>query len=121
MAITDDRRNGAAQLPREPFEVEDVVAGGDHTLVLRGVLDVSASDELEGVIISCADAARLTLDLSQLSFMDSSGIKLVLLAHDLSKVRGMRFAVIPGPRQVQRTFEMADLLERLPFGTMPAS
>ena len=45
----------------------------DHTLVLSGELDVGVAEELETAIISCANAAALTLDLSQLSFMDSPG------------------------------------------------
>jgi anti-anti-sigma factor len=99
------------------FAVEDLVIGDDHTLVLSGELDITAGDTLEAAIIPCANATRLTLDLSGLSFMDATGIRLVLLAQDLCKVRRIRFAVIPGPRQVQRTFEIAGVLEQLPIQT----
>lgn len=112
MTITDDR---PARLLPAPFHVEDVAAGNDHTLVLRGELDVAVAEELEAVIISCADASALRLDMSQLSFLDSTGIKVILLADALCKARGIVFALIPGPRQVQRTFQIAGLLEQLPF------
>jgi anti-sigma B factor antagonist len=121
MAIWDGWRgrrriqSGGARLPREPLEVQDVVSGDDHTLVLSGELDMAAEDELETAIVSCANAARLTLDLSQLTFMDSTGLTLVLLADDLCKAHGIAFALAPGPRQVQRVFEIAGVLERLPF------
>jgi anti-sigma B factor antagonist len=108
-------RSGAARLLREPLEVQDVVSGDDHTLLLSGELDMAAEDELEAAIVSCAGAARLTLDLSQVTFMDSTGITLVLLANDLCKAHDIAFALVPGPRQVQRVFEIAGLLERLPF------
>jgi anti-sigma B factor antagonist len=91
------------------------VSGDDHTLVLSGELDMSAEDELETAIISCAKAARLTLDLSQLTFMDSTGLTLMLLASDLCKAHGIVFALVPGPRQVQRVFEIAGVLDSLPF------
>ncbi|HEV2923853.1 MAG TPA: STAS domain-containing protein [Solirubrobacteraceae bacterium] len=91
------------------------MSGDDHTLLLSGELDMAAEDELEAAIVSCAGAARLTLDLSQLTFMDSTGLTLVLLADDLCKAHGIAFALVPGPRQVQRVFEIAGVLERLPF------
>jgi anti-anti-sigma factor len=107
--------NGGARLLREPLEIEDLVSGDDHTLVLSGELDMAAEDELETAIVSCANAAQLTLDLSQLTFMDSTGLTLVLLADDLCKAHEIEFALVPGPRQVQRVFEIAGLLDRLPF------
>jgi hypothetical protein len=56
MAIWDVWRgprigNGAARLPPEPLEVQDVVSGDDHTLLLSGELDMAAEDELETAII----------------------------------------------------------------------
>jgi anti-sigma B factor antagonist len=115
--ITD----GAPRPLREPFAVEDLAFGDDHTLVLTGELDVGAAEELEGVVITCADASGLTLDLSQLSFMDSTGLTVILLADALCKARGIVFALVPGPRQVQRVFEVAGLLEQLPFEMEPAT
>jgi anti-anti-sigma factor len=96
---TRQRGNGASRLLREPLEIQDVVCGEDHTLVLSGELDMAAEDELETAIVSCANAAQLTLDLSQLTFMDSTGLTLILLADDLCKAHGIRFALVPGPKQ----------------------
>jgi anti-sigma B factor antagonist len=121
MTIADNRRAAAAGRLRERFEVDDLASGEDHTLVLSGELDLGVAEELETAIISCANAAALTLDLSQLSFMDSTGLTAILLADSLCKARGIVFALIPGPRQVQRTFEVAGLLRQLPFGTAAAT
>jgi anti-anti-sigma factor len=107
--------NGAVRLPREPLEILDVVSGEDHTLLLSGELDMAAEDELETAIVSCANAARLTLDLSQLTLMDSTGLTLILLADELCKAHGIVFALVPGPAQVQRVLELAGVLDRLPF------
>ena len=115
MATTDEARAGGARRLPEPFAVDDLASGEDHTLVLSGELDVAVAQQLETAIISCADAAALTLDLSQLSFMDSTGLRVILLADSLCKARRIVFALVPGPRQVQRIFEMAGLLGQLPF------
>jgi anti-anti-sigma factor len=47
--------------------------------------------------------------------MDSTGLTLMLLANDLCKAHGIVFALVPGPRQVQRVFEIAGVLDSLPF------
>ncbi|TMK24943.1 MAG: STAS domain-containing protein [Actinobacteria bacterium] len=98
------------------FELQHLVCEGRHTLVLAGELDMAAALDLEIQIVAHADRAwSLTLDLSKLSFMDSTGLHLILFARDLCQVKGAEFALIPGPRQVQRIFELTGLLDRLPF------
>jgi anti-anti-sigma factor len=111
----------AARLLQEPFEVQDLVSGDAHTLVLSGELNVAEGDELEAAIVSCANAARLRLDLSELTFMDSTGLTLVLLADALCRAPGIVFSLVPGPTQVQRIFETAGLLGQLPFEMEPTA
>jgi anti-sigma B factor antagonist len=123
MTIADDStwtHRAPNGVPRR-FDVRDVASGGTHTLVLAGELDVAAGFELEEAIMSCADASGLTLDLSRLTFMGSTGLRMVLLARDLCALRGMAFALIPGPSQVQRVFEVSALVNRLPFRPEPTN
>jgi anti-anti-sigma factor len=105
-------RNGTA----DTFEIQDVVSGGMHTLVLAGELDMATAPDLQVVVSACARrAARLTLDLSRLTFMDSTGLRLVLSAQQLCRETGAEFALVPGPKLVQRVFELTGVLDRLPF------
>ncbi|HEX4189144.1 MAG TPA: STAS domain-containing protein [Solirubrobacteraceae bacterium] len=105
-------RTGAA----EPFEIQDVVSGGTHTLMLTGELDMATAPDLETVVTACAgNAGRLALDLSRLTFIDSTGLRLVLLTQQLCREAGAEFAVIPGPTLVQRVFELTGVVDRLPF------
>jgi anti-sigma B factor antagonist len=67
-------------------------------------------DELRSVGFSC-----LILDLRRATFLDSSGVRLVLAARRASAVDGTEFAIVPGPPAVQHTFEVAGLSDRLPF------
>lgn len=117
MAIADDStgRYTESHAQTGRFVYRDVASDGGHTLVLVGELDVAAALELEASILGYDGSAELTLDLSRLTFMGSSGLRLILLARDVCKVRGTTFALIPGPAQVQRVFEVTDLLDRLPF------
>ena len=112
MPIVDRSRS---RVPR-PLEVQDVSYGAEHTLVLVGELDVGTAVEPEHLIVSCVEGAtRLTLDLSQLAFLDSTGVRLILFAQELCRRHGAEFALVRGPRQVQRVFALAGLLDRLPF------
>jgi anti-anti-sigma factor len=90
---------------------------GHHTLVLAGDLDIASSWLLEHPLlkIRANGVKSFTLDLSGLTFIDSNGIRAVLAASGLCATRGCEFLVIPGSAQVQRVFEVAGLINRLPF------
>jgi anti-anti-sigma factor len=116
MAISELRTWTLVNGGPQPFEVHELVCGGTHTLLLAGELDMAAAADVEAVLLACAnDALQLTLDLSQLTFMDSTGLRLIVFAQQLCREKGAEFALIPGPRQVQRVFELTALVDRLPF------
>jgi anti-anti-sigma factor len=94
-----------------------VKTGTTHTIHPGGEWDLTATkavDEAE------RDARQpqpetLLLDLTDLSFLDSTGIA---AAVDLAKRcarQDSRLVIIPGPRAVQRVFEMCGLTNTLPF------
>jgi anti-sigma B factor antagonist len=95
---------------------------GHHTLVLTGELDIASSWLLEHPLlkIRASGVQSFTLDLSGLTFIDSTGIRAVLAASGLCATRGCEFMVIPGSAQVQRVFEFAGLINRLPFSNRGA-
>jgi anti-anti-sigma factor len=99
------------------FELQRIVSDSGHTLVLSGELDMTPAAALQAVIVSCvkSEPGGLTLDLRKLTFLDSTGLHLILFAQRLCKDKGAEFALIPGPRQVQRVFELAAVVNRLPF------
>lgn len=84
---------------------------------LAGELDLSTADEVEEELES-AEAlgpAVLMLDLSGLSFLDSTGLRLVLAADDRARRDGRRLVLVRGPDPVHRVFRIALLEERLDF------
>jgi anti-sigma B factor antagonist len=99
------------------FEVQDVVSDGRHRLVLTGELDLGPAAELEAMLLRlCADGTKeITLDLSKLRFMGSTGLRVVLLAKELCEQHGYEFLLIAGPRNIQRMFELTGLMDALPF------
>ena len=57
----------------------------------------------------------VVLDLSRLSFIDSSGLHVIIELHKRAQQENIRLVIVPGPRGVQRLFDICHLLEVLPF------
>jgi anti-anti-sigma factor len=55
------------------------------------------------------------LDLDELTFIDASGVRLVITAADDARRDGWSFAVTRGSHQVRRVFVLLGLDRRLPY------
>lgn len=81
-----------------------------------GALDLATSDDVEQQLRSCLDEGHaVVLDLSEVDFLDSSGMRGILRAHRLAEERGVSFAIAPGPPAVQRVLHITGLAPRLRF------
>ena len=88
-----------------------------HTLVLTGELDRASAHALEAEIERLCEegVTGITLDLRELTYIDSIGVAVIAFRCDLCKRRGYDFALIPGSPSIQSAFEQAGLSELLPF------
>jgi anti-sigma B factor antagonist len=87
------------------------------TIALEGDWDLAQREKMRDAVRSvlARQPARMVLDLSRLTFMDSTGIHGVLeLAHHAARLK-IDLVVIPGTRAVQRLFELCQLSEFLTF------
>jgi anti-anti-sigma factor len=105
-----------ARPPR--LQVQELVDDTRHTLILTGELDRTSSVDFEAVVLPICENCTtwLVLDLSQLGFMDLYGLRMVLFAKELCEWHGCDFGLVPGPRSVQRAFELTN---RLDVGAAP--
>jgi anti-sigma B factor antagonist len=85
--------------------------GGSGWVRPAGDLDIdtvhrveSALDELREV--GCGD---LVLDLRALTFMDSSGLRLVIRWQGAARDNGFSFGIVPGAEVVQRVFRLTGM------------
>ncbi len=90
-------------------------------LSLYGELDLASAPILESEIESSdlAGAAMVVLDLRELRFIDSTGLRVLLAAHERSTERGQEFALTPGSEQVQRLLSITRVSEHLRIMTSP--
>ena len=63
---------------------------------------------------------HLVLDLRGLTFMDSTGLRVVMRWDGTAREAGLAPVFIPGPPAVQRVFETTRLMDRLTFVDPPA-
>ena len=103
--------------PRSPaFGVRAQAVERAHVVAPSGELDLFTADEAQAALRARpAGSEVVVLDLRALTFMDTSGMRLVVeTVHELDGT-GVRFALVRGGPDVHRLFTLARLDERLPF------
>lgn len=94
----------------------EVRQGEDRVVLgLHGELDLLGAPMLEEEIAKVEASAPtiLVLDLGDLQFVDSAGLRVILAAHERSRREGKEFALTQGSDQVQRLFTIAGVSEHL--------
>lgn len=104
-----------ARLSGSPFEIAIEHRGGGVHVLLTGELDISTAQRLEDDLrrIEADRPELVVLDLKQLSFMDSTGLRLLITADARAREDGRRLAIVQGNEMVQRVMRLTRLDERL--------
>jgi len=99
----------------EQLEVDIDERDGLIRIELRGELDLATAPQVEEALegAESAEPPLIALDLSQLSFLDSSGLRTIVAADGRAREAGRRLAVVKGPEAVQRVFTITGLEDRL--------
>jgi anti-anti-sigma factor len=99
----------------EILEVTTQDSGGHVTVSLKGELDLSSVGKVEEELerVEKDGPSVLVLDLSHLSFLDSTGLRAVVTADERARSNGRRLVIVRGPDPVQRVFAITRLEERL--------
>jgi anti-sigma B factor antagonist len=103
------------------FRVDVRVEGRIAIIGVTGELDLASSPELEQQLdqVWRSDADQLVLDLRGLEFMDSTGLSIVVGAHQRVAETGRKLSVVKGPPQVQRLLDLTGVSERLQLVDTP--
>ena len=115
---TGSSENGSRQpAPSEPSSGAASARARAHTLVLIGELDSRSAHALEAELERLCEegVASITLDLRELTHIDSVGAAVIAFRCALCKRRGHELVLIPGPQNIQRVFERAGTSQLLPF------
>ena len=86
-------------------------------LTLAGEIDAHTAPELRHAISQLNTDADVELDMSDVGFIDSSGLRVILEAHDSSSANGRRLVLSRPSRAVRRLIEISGLNEHLGLPT----
>jgi anti-sigma B factor antagonist len=91
--------------------------GAVHSICLVGELDLASADAVQDELmrVEAGDADSIVLDLSGLTFIDSTGIRLLYSAAVRSRADADRLALLRGGPAVQRALQLTALVDHLPF------
>lgn len=89
-------------------------ADGSITIAACGEVDLSTADVLRSSLSDGAQVAcELTVDLSAVSFIDSTGLRVLLEADAAARSNGHSLRLAHPSRAVRRILEIAGLLNHL--------
>lgn len=118
---------GGAEPPSLPSPVTGASFGhlvvcteqsGEATVIaLQGKLDIASEHCLEQALrrAYAAGCLELVIDLSELEFIDATGMKVLLRAREYLLEHGSRLFLTPGPPGVQRMFQLTGTLGLFSF------
>lgn len=94
---------------------EDAGADGERVIHLHGELDIDTVPELERALLHSRPAGeRVVLDLSELKFMDSTGLRVLLRARATAEEGHWEIVLRNVPANIRRLFDMTGVQEALP-------
>jgi len=99
-------------------EILDVRTEDRNGLVhvaLVGELDLSTVAKVQEELrrVEASSPATVVVDLSKLTFLDSTGLRCIVTADERAREEGRRMVIVRGPDAVQRVFAITRLEERL--------
>ena len=90
-------------------------------LALDGEFDLSNAPQVEDVLkeIESQRPSLLVLDLRELTFMDSTGLRVMVSADARARDDSRRLAIVQGPEAVHRVFRITGLDDHLEIVETP--
>jgi anti-sigma B factor antagonist len=107
----------------EILQVQTEDRDGLVHVALRGELDLSTVGKVQAELrrVEASSPPVVVLDLSRLTFLDSTGLRCLVTADERARDAGRRVVIVRGPDAVQRVFSITRLEERLEMVDDPSA
>jgi anti-anti-sigma factor len=91
------------------FSLEVIEVAGSARLVLRGELDAASAPAANRALLELLEggSGRVTIDLRELDFMDSMGVKFLIDGRDAARQRGVELALAYDEGVVERVLTVS--------------
>ena len=105
-----------APAPRLGIQVDAVYHDAWAAITLSGELDVYSQGHARKALAQAAAAGghRLAVVMSELDFLDSNGLGVLLAAYKLAKTHGGRLCIVDASERVLKVFRIAGLTTTIP-------
>ena len=102
MRPVDDLNAGSQDPTDKPAEIRTQRDADSLTITVCGEIDLSTADDLDGAIREAEDTeiGQIVVDLSDLAFLDSSGLSVLLQASARSREDGNRLSFVPSKHEI---------------------
>jgi anti-anti-sigma factor len=99
------------------FEIDIEWDGERARVIAAGELDLATSPQLELEMRTILErgAREVTVDLAKLTFVDSSGLRVLIDLHELSQQDGWGLSLTLPSEQARAVFRISGAEEHLPF------
>ncbi len=103
------------------FDIHVVRNGASTRLAPVGELDISTTPALEQAITEATrdPGTALVIDLRDLTFMDSSGLRTLAQTNTRAEAEGFTLSIWRGQPQIERVLEISGLGAMLPLVQAP--
>jgi anti-sigma B factor antagonist len=107
----------------KPLELTIDNDGGSPRVIVAGELDLATAEQLEAQLkqVESSEPATLVLDLRELEFMDSTGLRAVIAADARARDRGAKLVIVRAPEDVDRVFRLTLMDQHLELVDDPPS
>jgi anti-sigma B factor antagonist len=104
------------------FEIHSDLQDDSARLTLSGELDLATVPQVEEAVatVLARGARRLVVDLSAITFVDSSGLRLFIVLNDRAAAEGWTFALIRPSDRPLSVFQITGAEKNLPFIEEPS-
>jgi anti-anti-sigma factor len=104
------------------FGIQVIRNGASTRIAPAGELDIATTPALEQAIAEAVaePGATLVLDLRELTFMDSTGLRTLAQTNARAEEHGFTLSIWRGSRQIERVLEISGLGGLLPLQDAPA-
>ena len=103
------------------FGIQVICNGAVTRIAPSGELDIATTPALEQAIADATGApgAALVLDLRELTFMDSTGLRTLAQINARAEDEGFTLSIVRGSSQIERVLEISGLGALLPLVDAP--
>ena len=109
--------SGTAGSQPNALEIDSELQADSARLTPVGELDIATAPQLDQEVRSllARSVREVVIDLSRLTFIDSSALRLFIVLNDRSSEQGWTLSLVRPTGQVRNVFEITGAEDNLPF------